>query len=137
MKLTTDPHLLSTLRKNAAVPSLPHTHLWRPQGQVYGGNDFALLKLSVEAFGLKLPTFLIGYRHLGTTYQSHIQNRGLDPLKMGPIDSPVSPATNYQPTLSVWHPHCAVRIRNEGNMTLQHTATHRLQVYNSPLLLYF
>ena len=73
-------------------------------------------------------TFVIGYRRFGTAYQNHLQNQALDPSNLGPIDSPVSSATNYHPTLNVWHPRCAVRIRNEGNTTFQHTTTHRLQV---------
>jgi len=111
-------------------------NLLEPSGPLQACNGVALplplLKLEVEAFPVMLPTFVIGYRHFGTTYQNILQNQALDPLNLGPIDSPVSSVTNYQPTLNVWHPRCAVITRNEGNMPRQHTTTHRLQVCNSP-----
>jgi hypothetical protein len=100
-----------------------HTCLYGVRRDIFTVKWFCLLKLRVEAFVLKPPTFVIGYRRFGTTYKNHLQNQALDPSQVGPIDSPVSSVTNYQPTLNVWHPGCAVRIRNEENMTLQQNTT--------------
>jgi hypothetical protein len=65
----------------------------------FTGNWLCLEKLRSGDFAFTRRSLVVGYRRFGKPYQSHLQTSSALPLKIGPIDCPLTSVTNYQPTL--------------------------------------